>query len=146
MYQYVNSAPPAVKKQLGIATTRIGGGVALSVRNDATGYWSKALGFGFDEPVTEAPPRSDRGVLPPGKQHWGCNPDAPSALPSNWEEVGAEYGIALDSAWIKLSCPIEEFAPAGPACGSGACIPTRRPNGHRSRCGGSGCRKRDLRT
>ena len=38
---------------LGIATTRIGGGVALAMRNDPTGgYWSKALGFGTTEPFT----------------------------------------------------------------------------------------------
>ena len=42
-----------MKSELGIATLRISGGVALSMRHDVTGYWSKALGFGFEEPVTE---------------------------------------------------------------------------------------------
>ena len=52
MYQYESMAPQATKASLGIATARIGGGVALSMRHDVTGYWSKALGFGFAEPVT----------------------------------------------------------------------------------------------
>jgi hypothetical protein len=52
MYQYVSMAPPSVRSKLAVDTTRIGGGVVLSLRNDVTGYWSKALGFGFDEPVT----------------------------------------------------------------------------------------------
>ncbi|SCF16277.1 hypothetical protein GA0070612_4344 [Micromonospora chokoriensis] len=30
----------------------MGGGVVLSMRHDPTGYWSTALGFGVDEPVT----------------------------------------------------------------------------------------------
>jgi hypothetical protein len=51
MYQYEATAAPPTKTALGIATTRIGGGVALSMRNDITGYWSKALGFGFTELV-----------------------------------------------------------------------------------------------
>jgi hypothetical protein len=44
MYQYEAIAAPPTKTALGIATTRIGGGVALSMRNDVTEYWSKALG------------------------------------------------------------------------------------------------------
>ena len=54
MYQYESMAPNAVKAQLGISTTRIGGGVVLSMRDDVTGYWSKAVGFGVTEPVTAA--------------------------------------------------------------------------------------------
>ncbi|MGP3959854.1 GNAT family N-acetyltransferase [Nonomuraea sp. 3N208] len=52
MYRFVSMAPSAIKSRLAIATTRVGGGVALSVHNDPTGFWSKALGFGFEEPVT----------------------------------------------------------------------------------------------
>jgi hypothetical protein len=54
MYQYESMAPNAVKAQLGISTTRIGGGVVLSMRNDVTGYWRKAVSFGVIEPVTSA--------------------------------------------------------------------------------------------
>jgi hypothetical protein len=111
MYQYVNSAPPAVKHQLGIASTRIGGGVALSMRHDATGYWSKALGFGFDEPVTEDLVGRIVEFYTREGSPGAVIQIAPSALPSNWEELRARHGIALDSAWIKLSCPIEDFRP-----------------------------------
>ncbi len=43
MYRYETDTPKATREQLGIKTTRIGGGVALSVRNDPTKFWSKAL-------------------------------------------------------------------------------------------------------
>ena len=52
MYQYESMAPRSAVTSLGIVTARIGGGVVLSMRNDVTGYWNKALGFGFAEPVT----------------------------------------------------------------------------------------------
>lgn len=54
MYQYVSMAPPSARSKLGIDTTRIGGGVVLSVRNDVTGYWSKALGAMTTEPTPPA--------------------------------------------------------------------------------------------
>ncbi len=52
MYLYQSSAPLSVRTELGITSTRIGEGVALSMREDPTNFWSKALGFGFEEPVT----------------------------------------------------------------------------------------------
>nr|WP_221379129.1 GNAT family N-acetyltransferase [Actinoplanes polyasparticus] len=52
MYLYEAGAPAADRELLGITTHRVGGGVVLSMRNDVTGYWNKALGFGFAEPVT----------------------------------------------------------------------------------------------
>jgi acetyltransferase (GNAT) family protein len=111
MYQYVNSAPPAVKTRLGIATARIGGGVALSMRHDVTGYWSKALGFGFDEPVTEDVLANIVEFYRIQNSPGAVIQIAPGALPSNWEELRARYGITADSAWIKLTCPIEDFRP-----------------------------------
>ena len=48
MYQYESMAPRSAVTSLGIVTARIGG-VVLSMRNDVTGYWNKALGFGFAE-------------------------------------------------------------------------------------------------
>ena len=53
MYHYETMGSASTQAALGIAAARIGGGVALSMRNDVTGYWSKALGFGFTEPITD---------------------------------------------------------------------------------------------
>lgn len=93
MYQFVSGAPQAIRARLGISTTRIGGGVALSVRNDPSNYWSKALGFGFTEPVTAELIaelidfyRANRGPL-------GVIQIAPSARPANWDEIVADHGL-----------------------------------------------------
>jgi GNAT superfamily N-acetyltransferase len=56
MSHYVSSATGPVKSRLGTATMRIGGGVALSMRHDVTGYWSKAL---FGDRLNEAESPAD---------------------------------------------------------------------------------------
>jgi GNAT superfamily N-acetyltransferase len=96
-----SGAPADVAEFLGIATRRIGGGVALSMRNDPTNYWSKALGF--TEPLTADVVaevcdfyRSEgtaRAVLQP----------APSELPADWDGIRAKQGITEGSTWVKLS-------------------------------------------
>src|SRR5690348_14185709 len=52
LYDVETRAPAHTRASLGIEAARIGGGVALSIRNDPTEFWSKALGSGFEEPVT----------------------------------------------------------------------------------------------
>jgi hypothetical protein len=111
MYQYESMASSTTKTILGIATARIGGGVALSMRNDVTSYWSKALGFGVTEPVTGELIdrlidfyRSERS---PG----AVIQIAPAALPAEWPDICLRHNIRADSQWIKLACPIDEFRP-----------------------------------
>jgi hypothetical protein len=113
MYQYVSMAPPAIKSALGIATARIGGGVVLSVRDDPTGFWSKALGFGFDEPVT--PDLMGRVIeFYRAQDSTGAVIQiAPAVLPSDWAEICAAYSLQPGSYVVKLACPVEDFWPGG---------------------------------
>jgi hypothetical protein len=96
---------------LGIAHARIGGGVALSMRNDVTGYWSKALGFGFTEPVTGqlVDPVIDfyRAEQSPG----AVIQIAPAFLPAEWRAICSRHNIRPDSHWIKLACSIDDVQP-----------------------------------
>jgi len=111
MYQYESMAPRSAVTSLGIVTARIGGGVVLSMRNDVTGYWNKALGFGFAEPVTRdlidrvidfyKSERSPRAVLQ----------IAPEVLPTNWDEICRSHDIREDSRWFKLTCSVDHFRP-----------------------------------
>jgi hypothetical protein len=112
MHTYVSSATQPVKTALGIATLRIGGGVALSMRHDLTGYWSKALGFGFEEPVTEE--LIDRVLAFYRAEHTPGTviQVAPSALPPEWDEICVRHNIRAGSPWVKLACPTVDFVPA----------------------------------
>lgn len=108
MYDYEDQAPASARQGLGIATTRIGGGVALAARHDPYQYWSKALGFGFTEPVThdliDQVVSFYRGRGAP----MAVIQLAPSVLPEDWDDIRAAHGLEGGSAWAKLVAPIEE--------------------------------------
>jgi hypothetical protein len=111
MYQYVSMAPPSVRSTLGIDTARMGGGVVLSVRNDVTGYWSKALGFGFDEPVTHDLIASVVEYYRTRATPGAVIQIAPAMLPRDWETIRGAFNIRPDSHWVKLACRVEDFRP-----------------------------------
>jgi GNAT superfamily N-acetyltransferase len=111
MFVYETGAPAGAREQLGAAATRLGGGVVLSMRDDVTRYWSKALGFGFTEPVT-------RELLAEVFAFYRANGDsgavlqlAPPVLPPDWDELCAEFGLEAGNRIQKLACPIDAFQP-----------------------------------
>jgi hypothetical protein len=111
MYRYESSAPPSVRAELGIATTRIGGGVALSMREDPMSFWSKALGFGFDEPITsELVDRVLNFYREEGRQGAALQL-APSVLPSNWDDICIMHDLREGGQVVKLWCAIDSFSP-----------------------------------
>ncbi|MFC4536651.1 GNAT family N-acetyltransferase [Sphaerisporangium dianthi] len=109
MYQYESGAPSSVRTELGITTTRIGGGVALSMRHDPVGYWSKALGFGFAEPVTSELVDRVLDFYREQGDESAVLQFAPSVLPQDWEDIRAEHGLRAGGEIVKLWCPIEFF-------------------------------------
>jgi hypothetical protein len=111
MHRYVSSAPRSAASQVGIATTRIGGGVALSVRNDVTDYWSKALGLGFSEPIGHGLISRILTFYREEESPGAVIQIAPSALPWDWDEICADHDIHAETSWAKLTCRIEDFSP-----------------------------------
>ncbi|WP_203886438.1 hypothetical protein [Planotetraspora kaengkrachanensis] len=109
MYQYESTMPPSTRSAFGVTTTRIGGGVALSMRRDPTGYWSKALGFGFGEPVTRD--LIDRVIdFYRAEGSTGAVIQiAPAALPPDWEDIRAGHDLRPGSEIVKLWCPVGDF-------------------------------------
>jgi GNAT superfamily N-acetyltransferase len=108
MYQYETLAPPATRAALGIATARIGGGVALSMRHDVTGYWSKALGFGFTEPITDELVDEVIDFYRGEGSAGAVIQIAPGVLPDGWSSMAARHGIRAESSWIKLACAVDD--------------------------------------
>jgi hypothetical protein len=111
MYQYESLAPPSAADSLGISTGRIGGGVVLAMRNDVTGYWSKALGFGFTEPVTKDLIGRVIDFYSAAQSPTTVIQIAPAALPADWQDICVRHGIREDSQWVKLACPANQFQP-----------------------------------
>ena len=112
MSDYVSSAAGSVKSRLGTATMRIGGGVALSMRHDVTGYWSKALGFGFTQPITEELISHVLAFYRAERTAGAVIQIAPSVLPPNWDDICVHNGIQAGSPWVKMACPTVDFVPA----------------------------------
>jgi GNAT superfamily N-acetyltransferase len=108
MYRYEDCAAAVTKAALGISTARMGGGVVLSMSNDVTGYWSKALGFGFEEPVTAA--LIDRVIdyFRTQASPSGVIQIAPDVLPPDWLQISRRHGLRADSEWYKLGRAIGE--------------------------------------
>ena len=112
MYQYESMAPDAVKSQLGISTTRIGGVAVLSMRNDVTGYWSKAVGFGASEPVTSALIDEVLDFYRAESSPGAVIQISPPALPRDWDQLAAKRYFCAQDPWYKLVCRVEDFGAA----------------------------------
>lgn len=122
MYDGELAAPPGVRAALGMDAARIGGGVALSVRDDPARYWSKALGFGFEEPVTADLIGEVCAFYRSRGTPLAVLQLAPSVLPEDWSEICARENLSAGSAWVKLACPTDEALaraeePGRPAAG-----------------------------
>jgi GNAT acetyltransferase-like protein len=112
MYQYLSGTPEQARRTLGIATTRIGGGVAVSMRNDPTGYWSKALGLGVTEPVTERLLERVLDFYRAEDNDFAVLQIRPDALPAGWPAVRQRLGLREGSRMTKLSGPAAAVPPA----------------------------------
>jgi hypothetical protein len=111
MYQYVSKAPPSVARALGITSARIGGGVVLSMRNDPTDYWNKALGFGFSEPVSAVLIDEVIDFYRARDIPKTVIQIAPAALPADWHDICRRHDLRRGTVSLKLACHADEFHP-----------------------------------
>jgi hypothetical protein len=111
MYQYEAGTSSAVAAALGIATTRIGGGVALSMRNEPSGYWNKALGFGVREPVTDDLVARVLDFYRTEGHQGTTIQIAPAVLPIDWPDIRARHNLTPGGQIVKLCCPVDACRP-----------------------------------
>ncbi|GAA3614660.1 hypothetical protein GCM10022223_33660 [Kineosporia mesophila] len=109
MYRYQAECPQATQEQLGIRTARISGGVALSMRHDPTHYWSKALGFGVEEPVTGALIEELVAFYRANQTVRAGIQIAPDVLPPDWDGIAEAHGLKAGSGIHKLAGRIEDL-------------------------------------
>jgi GNAT superfamily N-acetyltransferase len=113
MYQYENAAPAHDQEILGIAARRLSGGVVLSARTDPSHYWSKALGFGFEEPVTSELVDRILDVYRAEENSLAVLQIAPEVLPDDWAEIRRTRGLGEGGRIAKYAIGIDNLAPAG---------------------------------
>jgi GNAT superfamily N-acetyltransferase len=107
LHDFEAGAPAHVQAALGMAAMRVGGGVVLSVREDPSRFWSKGLGFGFDEPVTAELIGQIADFYRSQETPTATLQFAPSVLPEDWDEIRAKENISAGSGWVKLVCDVE---------------------------------------
>ncbi|MFI6460837.1 GNAT family N-acetyltransferase [Streptomyces sp. NPDC050538] len=108
LYRFQTETPENVRSALGMTATRIGGGVVLSMRNDSTRFWSKALGFGVTAPVTARLVEEVCDFYRAAGTPQAAFQIAPAFLPEDWPEICAREGIVQSSSWVKLVGTTEE--------------------------------------
>jgi GNAT superfamily N-acetyltransferase len=123
LFDFEANAPAGTVAALGMASTRLAGGVVLSMRHDPTGFWSKALGFGFDEPVTADLIDAVCDFYRSQGTPMAVLQFAPSVLPGDWADICERAKLRRGSAWVKLARDVD--APAdgyrgGPGAGLSA--------------------------
>lgn len=95
-------ASDSLSRQLGMSYLRIGGGVATLMSNDPTGfYWSRVLGLGWTEPITDALVAE---ILNWYRAHGGSSvifQVSPLVPQSDWEAVLERAGFTAGGSWVK---------------------------------------------
>ncbi|HEX3590390.1 MAG TPA: hypothetical protein VHV74_12235 [Pseudonocardiaceae bacterium] len=90
---------------LGIASRRFGSARAVTVRNDSTGFWTKA--GGFDGPVTVDLLAEVCDFFREHGARSGSIAIAPDALPDDWPDISDKLGLRAGETFVKLGCEVD---------------------------------------
>lgn len=109
-----NEASASLSERLGMDFLRIGGGVAALMANDPTGfYWSRVLGLGWEEPITD---ELVAEILNWYRLHGGSSVTfqvSPHIPRGDWEVVLERAGFIPGGSWVKCIRDVSppHFAP-----------------------------------
>ncbi|MFD3456658.1 GNAT family N-acetyltransferase [Streptomyces sp. NPDC058691] len=109
LFRFETGAPESVRTALGMNATRIGGAVVLSMRNDPTRFWSKALGLGVTGAVTAELIREVCDFYRAERTPQAVLQIAPAFLPEDWDAICESEGITAGSSWAKLVGTTEDL-------------------------------------
>ncbi len=107
LYAYLSQAPSGVREHLGMTETRIGGGVAVAMRNNPVSIFSKALGF--TEPVGGGLVDQVVDFYRAHRTPTAMIQVAPSAMPADWEAICASHQREPAGSQIKLAAPVAQL-------------------------------------
>jgi GNAT superfamily N-acetyltransferase len=109
---FVTGAPAPVRESLGVGSLHVGSALALAMRNDPSGFFNRAGGFGAGEPITVDVLAQvcdfyrEQGVSECGFMI------APPLLPPDWSAITGELNLTEGSRFAKLGCDIETMLSA----------------------------------
>ncbi len=104
MHEMFVRADDRSRTELGMSQHRVGAGQVTVMANDPTGgYWSRAIGLGVLEPLTQ---RVVDEVLSFARDHGAGSvvfQVAPGASPSTWPDLLAANGAEPSGTWVKCA-------------------------------------------
>jgi hypothetical protein len=129
MYEFESLVAGEERTALGMASVRLHGGVCLSVGNDPDGYWSKALGFGFEAPVTTSLVSDVLDFYAAHQSRMAVFQFAPLVLPADWEPIARKFGLQPGAGVVKFAAPVDTVIAAGLSAelGKGLFVEAVRP-------------------
>ncbi|WP_134655950.1 N-acetyltransferase [Streptomyces sp. H23] len=104
---FAASAPPPLRKSLGIDSLRVGSALALAIREDPSHFFNRAGGFTDDEPVTADLLTQVCDFYREQGVPQGAFMITPSLLPPDWTSVVGKLNLSQGGRFVKLGCAIE---------------------------------------
>lgn len=106
-FDFVSAADDVTRAALGVATTRVDGAAVIVIRNDSTGFWTRALGLGYEQPITAATIDRIAGYFALQGRDRGTLVIDPNVLPADWPEICARHGITRQGTQVKCVADAE---------------------------------------
>jgi len=97
---FTAAASAAARGALGTARLDIGGGVALAMPNDRSGFWNMTRGLGFAEPVTAELMQRVAGFYREHGVSAALLHLPPQVLPPDWPDICARLNISDSGAGL----------------------------------------------
>lgn len=110
LWDMAEGAPPDLARCLGLAGSRVAGGVVRVVANDpAGGFWNRCIGLGMTEPITDPVVEEVTAFSAAHGAPLMCMQVAPGAQPEGWQEVLAKNGLIGSARWVKFMGPLPDI-------------------------------------
>ncbi|MEW1569753.1 N-acetyltransferase [Streptomyces sp. NPDC093509] len=101
---FVSGAPASVRKTLGIGSYNVGSVRAMAMREDPSGFFNRAGGFGTDGPIDVKVLGQVRDFYRSQGVSQGRFVIAPQLLPADWETIVGDLKLTPGGRVVKLGC------------------------------------------
>ncbi|WUD72157.1 N-acetyltransferase [Streptomyces sp. NBC_00510] len=101
---FVTGAPASVREALGVGSFSVGSVQAMAMREDPSGFFNRAGGFGTDAPVDVNVLAQVRDFYRSQGVSQGRFVIAPQLLPADWETIVGELELTPGGRIVKLGC------------------------------------------
>lgn len=104
---FVTGAPASLREALGVGSMNVGAVQAMAVREDTSGFFNRAGGFGTVESIDASVVGQVCDFYRSQGVSQGRFVIAPQLLPEDWETIAGDLNLAPSGRLVKLGCATE---------------------------------------